>query len=127
MDRNLIFRKLQIDDCLTISEAFKSQGWDKPSDQYKAYLQLQKEGKRDILVAEVNGDFAGYLTIQWDSEYPPFRKKKIPKIVDLIPISIKISLSLSVGDFFDFFEYKYKFRIRISRSYRDFNNIKNLL
>jgi hypothetical protein len=52
---------------------------------------------------------------------------RIPKIVDLIPRSIKISLSLSVGDFFDFFEYKYKFRIRISRSYRDFNNIKNLL
>jgi ribosomal protein S18 acetylase RimI-like enzyme len=69
-------------DCAVISDAFRQQGWDKPIQQYEKYLQECREGKRDVLVAEVSGDFAGYLTIVWESGYPPFGETGIPEIVD---------------------------------------------
>lgn len=80
--RPLVLRSLQQKDCAVISEAFKEQGWDKPTAQYETYLKLQKEGKRDIIIAELRGEFAGYLTIKWESDYPPFKEKQIPEIVD---------------------------------------------
>ena len=38
---------------------------------------------RSVLIAEKDGDFAGYLTIVWTSPYPPFRERSIPEITDL--------------------------------------------
>ena len=35
-----------------------------------------------MLVAKFNREFAGYLTIKWISDYPPFKNKSIPEIVD---------------------------------------------
>ena len=70
-------------DCVMISDAFAGQGWNKPVSQYQNYLRQSAEGKRDILVAEVQGDFAGYVTIEWESGYPPFQEAHIPEIVDL--------------------------------------------
>jgi len=37
---------------------------------------------REMLVALVADQFAGYVTIIWDSGYPPFRAAQIPEIVD---------------------------------------------
>jgi 8-oxo-dGTP pyrophosphatase MutT (NUDIX family) len=47
------------------------------------YLREQEAGTRDVLVAEVAGHFAGYVTIVWESDYLPFRADGIPEIVDL--------------------------------------------
>ena len=82
MKRNLVLRKIQYADCQKISNAFKEQGWNKPVSQYKAYVKNQERGERDIIIAEINGEFAGYLTIKWESDYKPFAKKGIPEIVD---------------------------------------------
>ncbi|MEM9930632.1 MAG: GNAT family N-acetyltransferase [Bacteroidota bacterium] len=80
---SLIIRALLPSDCPQISAAFRAQGWqDKSTAQYEGYLKLQESGQRDILVAEVGGAFAGYLTINWTSHYPPFRQQEIPEIVD---------------------------------------------
>lgn len=54
----------------------------KPVSQYKAYLTLQESGERDIIIAELNGAFAGYLTIQWQAGYQAFASNDIPEIVD---------------------------------------------
>ena len=35
-----------------------------------------------MYVAFVKGEFAGYLTICWNSDYEPFQKDHIPEIVD---------------------------------------------
>ena len=35
-----------------------------------------------MILAEINGSFAGYLTIKWTSDYLPFRARGIPEIVD---------------------------------------------
>jgi GNAT superfamily N-acetyltransferase len=78
----VILRPLTIEDCPAISQAFALQGWQKPTQQYLDYLHEVSEGRRDVIVAEVNGEFAGYLTIVWESGYPPFREAGIPEIVD---------------------------------------------
>ncbi|MCB0279984.1 MAG: GNAT family N-acetyltransferase [Calditrichaeota bacterium] len=82
MKPNLVLRKIEYADCRKISEAFKDQGWNKPVAQYEEYVQFQERGERDIIIAELNGAFAGYLTIKWESDYQPFAIRGIPEIVD---------------------------------------------
>lgn len=83
MGRKITLRKLGPSDPVIISKAFKLQSWDKSIIQYQTYLEMQKNGERDILVAELEGEFAGYLTIVWKSNYIPFLERSIPEIVDL--------------------------------------------
>ncbi len=82
MKENLELREMRKTDCKEISESFQKQGWNKPISQYEQYLYLQKMGKRDIIIAELNQGFAGYLTIKWESDYKPFRINRIPEIAD---------------------------------------------
>lgn len=82
MKTRITTRDLTHLDCMVIPIAFAIQGWNKPSSQYHHYLELQKKGIRDVIVAEWNGEFAGYLTILWEPRYPPFQKKRIPEVVD---------------------------------------------
>lgn len=79
---SLIIRPMAEADCKVISDAFSKQGWSKPISLYQSYLRFQAEGSKDILIAALNGTFAGYLTIMWESHYAPFREAKIPEIVD---------------------------------------------
>ena len=65
-----------------IAEAFRQLGWNKPASQYERYLGQQELGVRDVYVAFVDGQFAGYLTICWESSYRPFLVHSIPEIVD---------------------------------------------
>ena len=78
----LEIRPLAAIDPPIISQAFRLQGWQKPVSQYEQYLHEQQAGTRDVLVAQVEGAFAGYLTIVWESNYPPFKQENIPEIVD---------------------------------------------
>ena len=71
------------DDANTISAAFHDQGWNKPKEQYDRYYSDQQAGKRDVLLAFADSEFAGYLTIMWESYYPPFKHNVIPEIMDL--------------------------------------------
>jgi len=75
-------RELQEGDILPIAEAFDAIGWNKPAAQYRRYLAEQSESSRQVLVAFENEKFAGYLTIVWESDYPPFAEKQIPEIQD---------------------------------------------
>jgi len=79
----LTIRKLQESDIEIISKAFQKIGWNKPVSQYQKYFCEQNKDKRLVLVALIDDNFAGYLTILWQSEYPPFKKQNIPEIVDL--------------------------------------------
>ena len=79
----LHLRALKESDAIPIEQAFKAQGWEKPASQYLRYFQYQQNGERDIILAEWAGEFAGYLTIQWISNYESFRSQGIPEVVDL--------------------------------------------
>ncbi len=80
--QHLVIRELAEADCPVIAAAFAAQGWNKPLSQYLAYHQESIQGKRTVLIAEESGVFAGYVTIVWESGYPPFRDASIPEIVD---------------------------------------------
>jgi GNAT superfamily N-acetyltransferase len=77
-----MIRQLESRDIPEIARAFQQLGWNKPASQYEGYLMEQSLGLRDVYVAFVNGEFAGYLTICWQSSYEPFRDEAIPEIVD---------------------------------------------
>lgn len=77
-----LIRRLESDDIPQIGQAFEGLGWDKPASQYERYLMEQILETRDVYVAFIEERFVGYLTICWISSYEPFRKAKIPEIVD---------------------------------------------
>lgn len=76
-------RKLEGQDISQIAEAFQQLGWNKPASQYEGYLKEQSLNIRDVFVAFINERFAGYITLCWESEYPPFHDMRIPEIKDL--------------------------------------------
>jgi ribosomal protein S18 acetylase RimI-like enzyme len=82
MSKKIAIRELAESDCPIIADTFAAQGWDKPAAQYLRYWQESIENKRVTLIAEYGGQFAGYVTIVWVSNYPPFREASIPEIVD---------------------------------------------
>lgn len=82
MNPKIIIREMTEADCPVISSAFAAQGWDKPVSQYLRYWQESVESKRVNLLAKCDGQFSGYVTIVWESHYPPFRQAEIPEIVD---------------------------------------------
>lgn len=79
----LRIRLLHQSDIQLIAAAFEKLGWDKPAAQYAHYLKEQNSGDRVVLVAFMDSDFAGYITILWESPYPFFWKDGIPEITDL--------------------------------------------
>jgi len=79
----IMIKKLHKEDCAMISDAFKEQGWIKTKEQYKRYFKDQEEGKRIVLLAFADAEFAGYCTILWNSYYPSFKQRSIPEITDL--------------------------------------------
>lgn len=78
----VLIRLLEQGDTQEIAEAFQNIGWNKPVSQYERYLREQALKLRDIYVAFIEENFAGYLTICWASSYEPFREQGIPEIVD---------------------------------------------
>ena len=77
-----IIRLLEASDIPQIAEAFKALGWNKPASQYERYLMEQNANRRTVYVALLEAEFAGYLTICWESHYGPFHERNIPEIVD---------------------------------------------
>jgi ribosomal protein S18 acetylase RimI-like enzyme len=82
MDIRITLHDLTEQDCPIITTAFTAQRWNKPLAQYQRYYLEQLEGQREVILAKVCGQFAGYVTIVWSSNYPPFREANIPEIVD---------------------------------------------
>jgi hypothetical protein len=77
-----LIRLLENKDISEIAKGFRELGWNKPASQYENYLLEQQLRIRDIYVAFVEEEFAGYLTICWTSSYGPFQSERIPEIVD---------------------------------------------
>ena len=50
---------------------------------FERCLSEQKEKKRAVFVAEMDGRLAGYAQLIWSPLYPPFRRLGIPEIQDL--------------------------------------------
>ena len=73
---------MTLGDCARISKALVEQGWDKPPGSTITIFRKAAHTERVVLLAEYEGQFAGYVTLVWESEYPPFRAEGIPEIAD---------------------------------------------
>lgn len=75
--------RLKKNDIQIIVDAFQKANWPKPVLTFENYLQEQLAGARLVWVAQVNNQFAGYVTLKWQSQYEPFTNTHIPEIMDL--------------------------------------------
>ena len=82
-EQDLAIRPLNEHDPYVISAAFARMGWNKSEAQYRQYLTEQLAGTRTCFIAIVDGQFAGYVTVNWRPSYPGFSEWNIPEIQDL--------------------------------------------
>jgi ribosomal protein S18 acetylase RimI-like enzyme len=74
---------LESQDIPLLTSARSFLNWNTPVSYFKDLLVEQDRKERIVLLAHLDGDFAGYITIRWQSHYPPFVEKDIPEIKDL--------------------------------------------
>ena len=65
-------RKMQESDIKDLSQGFISQGWPSREEILTRYFKEQESGEREVLVAEVEGALAGYITILSCAKQGPF-------------------------------------------------------
>lgn len=65
-------RKMQESDIKELSRGFISQGWPSREEILTRYFKEQECGEREVLVAEVEGALAGYITILPCAKQGPF-------------------------------------------------------
>jgi len=63
---------MQESDIKELSRGFISQGWPSREEILTRYFKEQESGEREVLVAEVEGAVAGYITILPDAKQGPF-------------------------------------------------------
>ena len=72
MKGNSIIRKMIESDIQYLSQGFINQGWPGREEILARYFLEQECGEREVLVAEVEGAVAGYITILPDAKQGPF-------------------------------------------------------
>ena len=82
-DKNgIVIRDLRQSDAQIITDEEIAQGWDATIDKYKMRLRHQAEGKAIALVAEWNGNIAGYINVYPDAKSGAFANRGYAEIVD---------------------------------------------
>ena len=81
-DNKILIRDMQQSDAQIITDEEIAQGWDASVEKYELRLQHQSEGKSISLVAEYNGNIAGYINIYPNSVWGAFANQGYPEIVD---------------------------------------------
>lgn len=81
-EKDILIRDMQQSDAQIITDGEIAQGWDATVDKYEMRLQHQAEGKSVSLVAEYQGNVAGYINVYPASEWGAFAGKGLPEIVD---------------------------------------------
>ena len=72
MKGNAIIRKMIESDIQHLSQGFINQGWPGREEILARYFLEQKSEEREVLVAEIDGAVAGYITILPDAKQGPF-------------------------------------------------------
>lgn len=82
---SIILRPLRQEDIAALDTAFLAQGWPSRAELFERYLKEVSRGERQVMVAELDGQPAGYVTLVPRSPAGPFAifaGKDIPEIVD---------------------------------------------
>ena len=72
METTCLIRKMQTSDVKELSQGFINQGWPGREEILARYFLEQECKEREVLVAEVGGDLAGYITILPCAKQGPF-------------------------------------------------------
>ncbi len=72
METTCLIRKMQTSDVKELSQGFINQDWPSREEILTRYFKEQESGEREVLVAEVGGDLAGYITILPCAKQGPF-------------------------------------------------------
>lgn len=80
---SISIERLKADDIPSIVAAFRKIGWNKPASIFEGYLKEAELGERLVWVAHRHDQFAGYVSLKWQSQYPHFKEQNIPEIMDL--------------------------------------------
>ena len=81
MKGNAIIRKMIESDIKYLSKGFINQGWPGREEILARYFLEQESGEREVLVAEIDGAVAGYITILPSAKDGPFAST-CPEISD---------------------------------------------
>ncbi len=81
-DEKIIIRDMVQSDAQIITCEEVAQGWNQTIEKYEMRLQHQAEGKSVALVAEYQGNVAGYINVYPNPETGSFAKQGYPEIVD---------------------------------------------
>lgn len=81
-DGPLVVRTMTEADALAIADGERAQGYDTTPDRFLSRLREQAEGKCIAIMAEWNGQAAGYIHVYPDSQWGPLGGKGLPEIVD---------------------------------------------
>jgi GNAT superfamily N-acetyltransferase len=79
----IVVHTLEKEEIKLLAEGFSAHDKNKSVQLFEQYLQAQQDGELICLVANVDGNDVGYLTICWNSPYDSFSKRAIPEIKDL--------------------------------------------
>lgn len=81
-DKALLIRDLALEDAQRITDGEIRQGWDARVEKYLDRLKDRDEGKCVSLVAEFQGETAGYINVYPDSKWGAFKNQGYPEIID---------------------------------------------
>jgi ribosomal protein S18 acetylase RimI-like enzyme len=82
-NQNITTKALELPNIPIIFDAFAKANWQKYSSIFETYFQEQQKGERLVWLAYLGNQFAGYVTLKWQSQYEHFAKFHIPEIMDL--------------------------------------------
>lgn len=81
-NEDLTIRLLSAADIPIIVNSFQKANWPKPASIFEEYLKEQDSRERLVWIAYFKDEFAGYITLKFQSKYPSFLEKNIPEIND---------------------------------------------
>lgn len=79
---DLMIRSMLKSDIDKLVRGFLEQNWHKPFELFNDYYNQQENNERVVIIAEVNDEVAGYVTLLSSAKDGPFADSKIPEIVD---------------------------------------------
>ncbi|WP_027631494.1 GNAT family N-acetyltransferase [Clostridium hydrogeniformans] len=79
---NILIRSMIKSDIKNLVHGFTEQNWHKSYELFNDYYTQQENNERLVIIAEIDGDVAGYVTLLSFAKTGPFAYKNIPEIVD---------------------------------------------
>lgn len=79
---NLTIRPMFKGDIEKLVNGFLEQGWHKSYELFSEYFNQQENNEKLVIVAEIDGNVSGYVTLLQNAKHGPFADKHIPEIAD---------------------------------------------